>query len=117
MRWDRLFVLVVAAVFMTWANVAPNTFPQAEYGRGFPLKYTYDPRSTPSANDVNDDDDDDDTPPYQRRYAPRKYWAFDQTALVIDILVALAAIGAVLGVNELVQVSAGNRSPAIPPNA
>ena len=27
MKWDRLFVFIVAVVFVGWANVVPNTFP------------------------------------------------------------------------------------------
>jgi len=109
MKWDRLLVFIIAAASVSGANLVPNTFPQAEYGYGFPLKYTYDPLFK-SANT-------DETPPYLRKYTPREYWNFDQTALLIDILLALAAVGVALGVNELVQPSAGNRSPAIPPNA
>ena len=109
MKWDRLFVFIVAVVFVGWANVVPNTFPQADYGRGFPMKWTFDPFYTASNTD--------DTPPYLRKYTPTKDWNFDQTALLIDILIALTVIGVALGVNELVQISAGNRSPAIPPNA
>lgn len=109
MKWDRLIVFVIAAGCASAANLVLNTFPQAEYGYGFPLKWTFDP--------VYKASDADDTPPYLRKLTPRELWPVDRTALLIDILLALAAVGVALGVNELVQTSAGNRSPAIPPNA
>ena len=109
MKWDRLYVFVVAAVFLTWANTVPNNFPQAEYGLGFPLKWTYDP--------VYKVSNTDSTPPYLQKHTARNEWKFDRTALAVDVAVALFAVGVVLAVNELVQTSVGNRSPAIPPNA
>ena len=66
------------------------------------MKWTFDPFYTASNTD--------DTPPYLRKYTPTKDWNFDQTALLIDILIALVVIGVAMGVNELVQISAGNRS-------
>jgi hypothetical protein len=109
MKWDRLFVFAVAAAFLTWMNLAPNTFPQAEYGRGFPLKWSYDPIYKVSNTD--------EVPPYARKHAPPELWKFDRTALAVDVGVALLALGVVMAVNELVQTSAGNRPPSIPPNA
>ena len=47
MTWDRFVVFAIAAAFMGWANVAPNNFFQERYGRGFPLKWTYDPLTRP----------------------------------------------------------------------
>jgi hypothetical protein len=109
MTWDRLVVFAIAAAFMAWANLAPNNFPQEQYGRGFPLKWTFDPHYRPP-------DPEDRTPPYLRELTPEKRWAFDSSALVVDIAVALFCIGVSLAVNELVQTSLGRRPPAIPPN-
>jgi len=109
MTWDRFAVFAIAAAFVVWANLAPNTFPQERYGRGFPMKWTYDPLYRKPARD-------DDTAPYQRNLTPEKRWAFDRTALTVDLAVALLCIGTALAVNELVQTSLGKRPPAIPPN-
>jgi len=109
MTWDRFVVFTIAAAFMGWANLAPNNFPQERYGRGFPMKWTYDPNYRPPARD-------DDTPPYLRNNTPEQRWGFDRIALAIDLGVALLCVGTALAVNELVQTSLGNRPPAIPPN-
>ena len=109
MKWDRFVVFAIATAFMSWANLAPNTFPQEQYGRGFPMKWTYDPKYRPPIAD-------DDTPPYLRNNTPEQRWVVDRTALAIDLGVAFLCIGIALAVGELVQTSLGNRPPAIPPN-
>jgi hypothetical protein len=109
MTWDRFVVFSIALAFMGWANIAPNNFPQEEYGRGFPLKWTFDPNYRPP-------DPEDNTPPYLRELTPERRWVFDRGALAVDIAVALLVIGVSLAVNELVQTSLGQRPPAIPPN-
>ena len=108
MKWDRPIAFLITAALWGVVNVVPNTFPEPEYGYGFPLKWTFDPAYKPAK--------DDDTPPYLRKYTPRELWPIRNNAIVVNILVGLAVAGIVLVVNELVQKSAGNRSPAIPPN-
>ena len=107
MKWDRLPVFVVAVVFLAWANIVPNTFPQSDYGRGFPLKWTRDPLYRPS---------DDYTPPYLRQSSEAQHWVFDRAALAVDLAVGLALLGVALAVNELFQTSLGRRPPGIPPH-
>jgi hypothetical protein len=108
MKWDRLVVFSIAAAFIGWANYVPTNFPEDKYGRGMPMKWTYDPRFTPSLRD--------DTAPIFREFTDEKQWTFSSTGLFVDIAVALLVLGIVMAINEVVQTSYGNRSPRVPPN-
>jgi hypothetical protein len=108
MKLDRVFVFVVATIFWVGANVLPNNFPQKDYGRGFPMKWSYDPLSR-NAHYSEDS-------PYRRTYSPPELWVFDSMGLTIDIVVGIFVVALALGVNEIWQTTCGNRSPTIPPN-
>ena len=86
----------------------PNNFPQKDYGRGFPMKWSYDPLSRKAH--YNEDS------PYMRTYSPPELWVFDNMGLTVDIVVGIFVVALALGVNEIWQTTCGNRSPAIPPN-
>ena len=59
MTWDRVTVFAAALAFMGWANYAPNNMIEDRYGRGFPLKWTFDsnyrppPTSPPTSTPPN----------------------------------------------------------------
>jgi len=108
MRLDRVFVFGVATICWVVANVLPNNFPQKDYGRGFPMKWSYDPLSRKAHYDEDS--------PYLRKYGPPKMWVFDGMGLTINIVVGIVIVALALGMNEVWQTSSGNRSSPIPPN-
>jgi hypothetical protein len=102
MKPDRVYVFLFATVCVVVANLLPTAFPQECYGRGLPLKWTYDP-----AHKYQGLDDPED--PYTRKSSPSEKWKFDGAALAVDVAVGLAVVGVVLWLNELTQIALGNR--------
>ena len=98
MKRDRISVALIVLAQLALFNVLPTNLPQVDqYGRGFPLKWEYDPAYKHSQ--------------FRNKstYGPRDGWQFDGRALAIDIGFGLAALGVLLAWNEIYQRARGNR--------
>jgi hypothetical protein len=98
MKWDRVAVALIVLGQLAALNFLPTNLPQVDrYGRGFPMKWEYDPAYQHS--------------PFARKskYGPRDGWRFEGWALAADVVFGLAALGLLLGWNEIYQRSRGNR--------
>jgi hypothetical protein len=98
MKKDRILVVLLVAAHWSLFNFLPTNVPQLDmYGRGFPMKWEYDPGYRNSGSHRTS------------TYGPRDQWRFDTGALFVNIAVGIVALGLALAWNEIWQTSRGNR--------
>jgi hypothetical protein len=102
LKRDRIGVVLQVLGIWCFFNFLESNLPTdtQRLGYGCPFKWQYDPayRNTRVFAEQ------------QRAVSLKSQWKFDEKALIWDILIGLGLLGIALIVNEIVQISNGNRA-------
>lgn len=102
LKRDRIGVMLQVLGIWCFFNFLESNYPtdMKHFGYGCPFKWQYDPAYR-NAGEMAEQ---------QRAVSPKSQWKFDDTALLWDIAIGVGLLALALIVNEIVQISNGNRA-------